>query len=1294
MSTAIQPLFAESHLRSLWGEDYEGFCGSEDEKELVSILERWSARDRTHAKETTEQGTFVALFFKQSWGYHASGEAGGAHGSTALEQFPVPGAGARGGTGAADLALGWFGRDDVAGRPQVLCEFKDVRSGLDAPQARKDNARSPVQQCGDYLKHARQGLYGNEAIQPTWAIVTDMNEFRLYHHATMPARALRFVIAPTAGDPAPSLLGDDETSRFHRFLFARVFSREWLLSEGGPSLLARALATQLVVEQEVEREFYLVYRGYRAAVYHALVAANPEFVAQHPKSHLVRLAQRFLDRCLFLLFAEDMGPALGFPRDLLRDLVWAASNDPYYSADSRVLGERIKELFDVMNRGGSFGGQTIHKFNGGLFRRDAELDSIILPTSIFCAKGQGHPDTLPRHPDTLLYLSATYNFGVRSARGERVIDLLTLGRIFEQSITELEYLEAEADGVQSVAELTKRKRDGVYYTPEVITHYIVQETLGARLNEIKGVAGLIGVRPVTDEDAEAHRAHAADKRRTPVSHVTEYLKALSKYEAAIPRVRVVDPACGSGAFLIQAFGRLLDEYRWLAAERARIAGPGQIDIFDQDAAMKAVLRNNLYGVDLNPESVEITRLALWLRTSLPGRELSDLDHTIRCGNSLVGPDFWEKHTRDLFSEDASDRINAFDWQTAFPEVLGPDVPADERGFDCVIGNPPYVKLQHFRKIQSEVAEYLTGRHPDGRPRFESAQTGNFDLYLPFIERGISLLRPDGRMGYIAQNAWTVAQYGRALRNRLLETRRLERWLDFRGYQIFAEATTYTAIQFFRGRPMSAVQLRHAPDGELGGIDWESVADSIPYAELPRDEAWVLQPGPERRLLARLGTTCQTLGEVADGIFVGIQTSADAVYHLERVSSGRYLLRYGNLAPEEVAIEDGLMRPLVSGPEAKRYEIPHTTTYLLFPYTVREGVVRLLSIADLEAQYPLGLRYLRRFEQTLRAREGGKFDDESWHRFGRNQNIDKQELPKLGVAQTVPEMRVFFDAGGECYLNNVRVNGILPPDSEVGWYLLGVLNSPVCDFVFRRTAKVIEVGKYEANKQFIAPLPIPHATVEQRQSVAARAQRLQRQRTRLRDAGLLLNRKLAGSQTETDERPPSQLWAAIHDVAWWKAQVSPTFKGKARTAEAKAQYENLLAPHVNKLSAALRPGARLEVTDQDGALGVSIDGRQTPIRDFELPDGEREFIAAQWRHFVRKTNVTTSFDGTRLLRGLLTLRKTANAALIQAVTTLDNELRTLEEAIAREEEAMNDLLYTIYGLTPEERALVESDRVDC
>ena len=179
MTKTYQPLFSDNYLRTLFSEEYEQFRDSEKEKSLMKSLENWRIRSKTMT-ETQEEGAFLDMFFKHLWGYAANGETKAGEGFSRYPKYRIAGAGQTGGTGEADLALGWFGRDDISAIPQVLCEFKDIRSNLDARQNRKGNTRSPVKQCADYLREAAKELYGNEAIQPTWGIVTDMNEFRLY----------------------------------------------------------------------------------------------------------------------------------------------------------------------------------------------------------------------------------------------------------------------------------------------------------------------------------------------------------------------------------------------------------------------------------------------------------------------------------------------------------------------------------------------------------------------------------------------------------------------------------------------------------------------------------------------------------------------------------------------------------------------------------------------------------------------------------------------------------------------------------------------------------------------------------------------------------------------------------------------------------------------------------------------------------------------------------------------------------------------------------------------------------
>lgn len=1276
---AHTPLFTTAYLRSLWSADFEKWRKSEEAELLRKRLRAWAAKD--WQKETSAEGTFVHVFFFETWGYRASGQVHEGEGYTLQQQFAVKNAGQGGGTGGADVALGHFGLADQEPIPQVLGEFKDDRSGLDKEQNRVSR-RSPVDQCFDYLREARSGLVSK--VLPTWAFVSDMNEFRLYLYGNK-AQYQRFVITPAPGDPAVALTDDSDEAEFQRYLFSRVFSPEMLLAPAGKSPLEKLLGEQLIHERVLEADFYKEYQAYREHLYQALRAANPQYAEEQRLRRLVGLTQRLLDRFIFILYCEDMGSELGFPPNLLRDILIEVAESRFYNDSGTQAWDQVRALFATMRDGGPFGKERIHKFNGGLFAEDPEFDNLRVPNHVFCERNQGQVSgRLLNNPLTLLFFSAKYNFGATDDGSGKTLTLTAMGRIFEQSITDLEVMEAHAAGRESLAEITKRKRDGVYYTPEWVTAYIVEETVGRRLAEIREELGFERIGVVSDEQIAIHRE---DGRKMPV--VRDYEHALHAYSERLDELKVVDPACGSGAFLIQAFQFLYEQRQWVAAELERVTGARSL--FDTHEAMRAVLANNLYGVDINAESIEITRLALWLHTALPDRPLTSLDQNIRCGNSLVSTDFLEQLSRteaDMSADDL-ERVNPFCWEEAFPEVFE----REQSGFDCVIGNPPYVKLQNFRRVLEDQAEYLlNAKKRDGSPRYESTQTGNFDIYLPFIERGVELLNTEGKLGYIAPSVWLVNEYGEGLRRFVKRTRSLDRWIDFKSYQVFDEATTYTALQFFGGKPQASFKCVFAPRGseDVASSDWATPDANVRFADLNEGQAWELVRGAERAVFDKLAGSGLTLESETERIFQGVITSADAIYHLEKIGPGRYVsFAQGRSAPEEVELEDEIMLPLISGPDVKRYEAPRTNTYILFPYTVADGQSALLESVRFEADFPKALRYLRRYEGQLRSRERGKFDDSSWYRFGRNQSIDKQSEPKLCVAQTVPNLRLCYDDAGEFCINNVRVNGILTDSSLQAWFLLAVLNAPAADFVFRRIAKPKSGGYFEANKQFIAPLPVPKASDAERAEVAERAKRLQELHTRRRDLVLKLERRLESAQCVDDKREPQWLWAEVKPVKELKKLAPKGRSAREKTRWAKDEHERLLGEQLDGLDVMLQVGAKLDAELRDDELILLINGVPAIEGIFFVDDEEARFVAAQWRHALRATNVTEKFDGKRLLKKLLELRTSENPAILSQVITFDDELRSLDDEIAAAEEEMNALIYGLYGLSDAEIRLIEA-----
>ncbi len=1217
MLDSLNAFVTPTYLRSVWDAEYKAWKDSPAEAELTNRLRRWAARP--DLGETGAEPAFIQEFFHNTWGYVQAGQAGSGDGYTLRPQFNVPGAGAGGGTGKADAALGYFTGAN-SGVAQVLCEYKSIRSALDDPQRRKGNTRSPIRQALDYLSHARKGMIGSEPQVPTWALVTNMNEFRLYWYERGERQRVRFVIMPGSLFDGPGLLATTDAARFDRFLFGKLFHRDTLLTPGGRSRLLTLIHDRRFRDREIEDAYYKEYRALRDRLYAELLTRNGPGTPRFPgtKGRLVRLAQKILDRLLFVFFCEDMGQQLAFPPKLFRDLLVSEANSAFYDRDATEIWQKVLRLFRAMNDGTTFGSKPIHKFNGGLFAPDLLLDRLEVSNALFCEHLQGQNEaSIAGHPQTVLYLCATYNYaadlGEGGARdGQRSLGLYTLGRIFEQSITELEILEAKADERPSVNEASQRKRDGVYYTPEWIVERVVDGTLGPALHALRREAGW------PDEGDDLPTVAAVDA-----------------YRDRLRGFKVLDPACGSGAFLLTALRYLVTEWRRTAAVRSQVAPAGDIDAGEGEAALVArLLRENIYGVDINPASVEIAQLALWLHTARGDQPLSSLEATVVIGNTLVTPDFYRGVQLALYNDEAKERVAAFDWRTAFPAV------AARGGFDAVVSNPPYVKLQNFRPAYPEVAGYLQSGRPNMAKPFKSTQTGNFDLYLPFIEQGLAMLNPTGRLGYIAPSVWTVNDYGAGLRALVAEGKHLDRWLDFGSHQIFEEATTYTALQFFSKAPTEAICVAQAPRGVVPPDPWADARQRLSWGQEGFGDRWLLLTGAERALVDRLSTTCKRLDDPAhtEAIFVGIQTSADWVYHLERLGPGRYRCAPpGRPRPPSyvVEIEDGVMHPLVSGPEAKRYQEPQTNTWLLFPYALAGGRVSLTSMERMEQDYPKAWAYLESHEDILRRREVSRdsqgveqrpFDDRAWYRFGRNQGLDKQKLPKLVVAQTVPSLRVCFDSEGAFALNNVRVNGILPTEGVCPWFLLGVLNAPVADWVFRRIAKPKDAGWFEANKQFIAPLPVPPATDTQRAAVAAGARDLQRLHTERRNLLAGIARRLG--IVRTCARPEPWLFAGLLPATDRDANAPTGLDTAGRRAWARATYETDLQARWDALGSALRPGVALDAELADRELRLLVDGVPV-LHHIFVQSVEGAFLLAQWKVLASTLSVTERLDGKAL-----------------------------------------------------------------
>jgi len=745
--------------------------------------------------------------------------------------------------------------------------------------------------------------------------------------------------------------------------------------------------------------------------------------------------QTLLDRVIFVCFVEDKEI---IPRRTFRRLLDDVKRDKFNRSDTKIW-DRVRGLFAAINEG--YPEEHINKFNGGLFADDAELDALVIKDSVL---------------EHIIALEK-YDF-------DSDLNVNILGHIFEQSISDIEELKASIEanieasieaskGLQPLAKNTtgKRKKDGIFYTPEYITRYIVQETVGGYLEERKQECGFGALPALTETDWQSiklDRKNVLSYNKTVEAHI----KAWTAYREKLAAVKVCDPACGSGAFLNQVFDFLYAEGQRVNAELARLQ-LGQTTTSD---LQKDILQNNIYGVDVNPESVEITRLSLWLKTANRSRELTSLDHTIRCGNSLVDDPNIAGET-------------AFDWAVAFPEVM------QQGGFDVIVGNPPYVRQELLPEATKVfLAKNYTVAH------------GSADLYAYFMERSVNLLKNGGLYSIIVANKWMRASYGEPLR-RWIKTQSLEEIVDFGDLPVFEDAIAYPCVLRIRkGAPREEFKAAN-----LTTLDFESLAAevertrfAVSVAQL-QDEGWSLANKAVSDVLAKLRAAGTPLGEYVQGkIYYGIKTGLNEAFVVDADTRAR-------LIAEDPRSAD-VLKPFLAGRDVKRYAAPEAESYLiLFPkgwtqqqfssvnnglqpldpalqdHTESKGLKPLVDEREawewLQSAYPAVSKHLAPFADAARKRyDKGEY----WWELRACEYYAEFEKPKIIVPAIVQSASYLVDASG--FYSNDKTS-IIGVDDKA---LIAVLNSKATNFFMHSIAATKQGGFYEYKPMYLVQLPIP------------------------------------------------------------------------------------------------------------------------------------------------------------------------------------------------------------------------------
>jgi hypothetical protein len=713
-------------------------------------------------------------------------------------------------------------------------------------------------------------------------------------------------------------------------------------------------------------------------------------------------------------------------------------------------GERIyPRLCEIFQR-------ADERYNSGLFHFQREKDRPEAPDELSLALNLDDK-VLRDILANLYYPESPYEFSVLSS------DIL--GQVYERFLGKVIRLTAGHQAkVEEKPEV--RKAGGVFYTPDFITKAIVRQTIG----------------PLIDGKTPRQAA----------------------------KLRFCDMACGSGSFLIEAFQFLIDWHRDYYVidgpeKHAKLLYQAGRDWRLTTDERKRILLNNIYGVDIDDQAVEVTKLSLLLKV-LEGesqetlakqfelfrqRALPDLGGNVKCGNSLIGPDALAGQQLSLLEEEERYRINVFDWAQGFPEVK------QAGGFDAIIGNPPYIRIQTMKEwapVEVELYKAL----------YRSASVGNYDIYVVFVEKALKLLNKNGRLGFILPHKFFNAQYGQPLRGLIAEGRHLAEVIHFGDQQVFAGATTYTCLLFLDKAGADACHYVKVEDLKAWRAEIMNVEEDASQTETPpgtvRDSGamyrvkkrklitggieghvsakditeteWNFAVGKGAAVFVALDKWPVTLADIAERIAQGIRTSANEVYVLDLIrESGNTITAHSKILDRDVKLERKAVSLFLQGREIKAFRILPSVKVVIVLYTLQDSRAILMPEKELEAQFPLLYAYLLENKEYLSKREKGRMRGHNWYAYIYPKNLDVMRNAKMLVPDIADRASFALDENGEYAFTSGYGITFKKDVRESPKYMLALLNSSLLDGYLKQISTPMRGGFFRYFSQFIGRLPI-------------------------------------------------------------------------------------------------------------------------------------------------------------------------------------------------------------------------------
>ncbi|MBR6198809.1 MAG: Eco57I restriction-modification methylase domain-containing protein [Spirochaetales bacterium] len=811
--------------------------------------------------------------------------------------------------------------------------------------------------------------------------------------------------------------------------------------------------------------------------------------------NLTSAVQRIIDRILFLRICED------------KEI--EEYNSLKKIADGKIdIYLQLKKLFCAAN----------DKFNAGLFASDKWLDSLNISDKTLCLI-----------INALYYPECQYEFSV--------LPVEILGSIYEQFLGKIIRFSRKTKNGHSVEIIEKpevQKAGGVYYTPPYIVKYIVRQTIGKKIE--------------------------------------------GKTPDEVSKMRFLDPACGSGSFLVGAYQYLLDWHLdyYLSKDILYYEKKGIIykDSVTHDYKLsveekRRILINNIYGVDIDAQAVEVTKLSLFLKllenegkalshgqtllfrqSDLSEKILPSMSGNIKCGNSLIGSDYYDDKDILLFDMSKQRKINAFDWGTEFADVFKTtltktsqnyassdktstpnpfskvekgncvfssmdsaastdfmtnndgNLPSPHRrgaggevssqaslgGFDCVIGNPPYLRVQGLRENYEEESKFY-------EKKYKSA-TGRFDFYILFMERGFSLLNKDGILSFILPHKFINADFGTGIRKFIYDNNALRYLVHFGAEQVFERASVYTCI----------VGLSHGnKEFDFAQVKPKEIENVINFEKIDEKslstiDKWNITKSDDNVILDKLNTMPFTVKDIFKGIFQGIVSGDNKAFYLtDCIESDKMIEGFSAATESRIKIEKEICKPIFTGKTISRYELIHKNEYIIFPYHLIENKTVFYTEKEMKENFPNCYEYFLSIKKRLESRGSASMKYPIWYALWNARNILNLTSKKILTPDICYGSSMVFDDIG--YFHNDTSYGLVlnNPDDRLYKAYLAILNSSVTWYFLQKTGTSLRGGYFRFKTKYLEPFPLPKLDDETAQKLASLAEQMMLAKTQLANA---------------------------------------------------------------------------------------------------------------------------------------------------------------------------------------------------